>query len=571
MDEHPSTPHDPRAGRHVTGGEMVVRLLQAAGVEVAFGINGAHIDGVYQAALDAGLPIVDTRHEMDAGHAAEGYARVRQGLGVALLTAGGGFTNAVTSMANAHLDRTPVLYLAASGPLADDETNTLQAGVDQVAVATPVTKWAHRVTRAETIPRILGRAVRTALTPPRGPVLVDIPWDVLTAPLDEPTELPGLSGADHGPGASRAAVAEILALLERAERPVLIAGSEVPRSGAGPALREFAARTGTPVLADFEGLGALAGSPRAVGLLQGLYGLAEDTAPDLVVLLGLRFGLTTAHGTGTLVPHTAHVVQVDPDGAQHGLLQRVHRTVTADPAPLLADLNAACREGRAGTAVDRDRWLRTLRDHVRARADAVAAQVVRGDRIHPHDAVSALADALPPGAVVVADGALTYLWLSETIAAAAPAAFLCHGYLGSMGVGMGVALGAQAAARDAPVVLVTGDGSVGYGLAEFDAMVRAGLPVVVVVLNNRAWGATLHAQELALGPDRVVNNRLENGSYAGVAAALGADGYHVEHRDELAPALTKALAARRTACLDVQVDLAPVPPEERVIMGSSPF
>lgn len=221
--------------------------------------------------------------------------------------------------------------------------------------------------------------------------------------------------------------------------------------------------------------------------------------------------------------------------------------------------------------MDRDPWLRTLRDHVRARADAVAAQVVRGDRIHPHDAVSALADALPPGAVVVADGALTYLWLSETIAAAAPAAFLCHGYLGSMGVGMGVALGAQAAARDAPVALVTGDGSVGYGLAEFDAMVRAALPVVVVVLNNRAWGATLHAQELALGPDRVVNNRLENGSYAGIAAALGADGYHVEHRDELAPALTKALAARRTACLDVQVDLAPVPPEERVIMGSSPF
>jgi acetolactate synthase-1/2/3 large subunit len=121
------------------------------------------------------------------------------------------------------------------------------------------------------------------------------------------------------------------------------------------------------------------------------------------------------------------------------------------------------------------------------------------------------------------------------------------------------------------VVLVTGDGSVGYSLGEFDSMVRAGLPVVVVVFNNQAWGATLHAQELVLGKDRVVNNRLENGSYAAVAAALGADAHRVTAVDELAPAVAKAVAARRPACIEVHVSLDPVPPEERVIMGGSPF
>jgi acetolactate synthase I/II/III large subunit len=201
----------------------------------------------------------------------------------------------------------------------------------------------------------------------------------------------------------------------------------------------------------------------------------------------------------------------------------------------------------------------------------VAEQVVRDDRIHPYDAVRTIADQIPRDAVVVADGALTYLWLSETIPDAPLSAFLCHGYLGSMGVGMGVALGAQAAGRDNQVVLVTGDGSVGYSLGEFDSMVRAGLPVVVIVLNNKAWGATLHAQELVHGSDRIVNNRLENGSYAAVAAALGVDAYQVTELEELAPTIAKAINTRRPACVEVHVRLDPVPPEERVIMGGAPF
>ncbi|PRY18301.1 thiamine pyrophosphate-binding protein [Kineococcus rhizosphaerae] len=575
----------------VTGGRSVVQILEAAGVEVAFGINGAHIDSVYQAALDEGLPIVDTRHEMNAGHAAEGYARVRNALGVALLTAGGGFTNAVTSMANAHLDRTPVLYLAASGPLAEDQTNTLQAGLDQVAIATPVTKWAHRVTRPDLIPRLLTRAIRTALAAPRGPVLLDIPWDVLTGEVTVPS-LDWAStarAADDGPAASTVAVERILDLLDGARRPVLLAGSEVPRSQAGPALREFAQRTGVPLFSDYEGLGALTGSPQRVGLVQTLHGLPEDSRPDLVLVLGLRFGLTTAHGSGTLVPHDATVVHVDADAAQHGLLQPVALGIAAEPRPVLEALNQVHSTRWGGARHDRAAWLRTLTEHAGDRARAVAGQVLQdrdrapapgradgsaataADGLHPFDAVRVIAEQVPPGSVVVADGALTYLWLSETIAHADVSAFLCHGYLGSMGVGMGVALGAQTAARDTPVVLVTGDGSVGYSLAEFDAMVRAELPVVVVVLNNRAWGATLHAQEIALGPDRVVNNRLENGSYAGVAEALGAVGYRVDTVEDLAPALQEALTGGRTACVEVRVQLSPVPPEERVLMGGDPF
>lgn len=554
----------------ISGGEIVVRTLLHAGAETLFGINGAHVDPIYQAALDHGLPIVDTRHEMNAGHAAEGYARVRNCLGVAVLTAGGGFTNAVTSMANAYLDRTPVLYLAGSGPLALDQANTLQAGIDQVAIATPVTKWAHRVTRTELIPRILARAIRTALAPPRGPVLVDIPWDVLAAEADEPDlTAERVAAADSLPSAPAAAAGEILDLLAGAQRPVVLAGSEVARTGAGRDLMAFAEAVSVPTLADYEGLGLLSGSPAGFGLVQSLAGLAAGQRPDVVLMLGLRFGLTTGHGSGALIPREARIVQVDSDARELGHLQPAATALLADPGAVARQLREAAL-ARGGWP-DHARWRQQLRDHIRRRQELVSAQVVRDDRIHPYDAVRVIAETVPAGSVVVADGALTYLWLSETIPGARVSAYLCHGYLGSMGVGMGIALGAQAADTGRPVVLVTGDGAVGYSLAEFDSMVRARLPVVAVVLNNRAWGATLHAQQLMLGSDRIVNNRLENGSYSDAARALGADGTTITDLAELAPALAKALARKQPACLDVHVSLDPVPPEERVIMGGSPF
>src|SRR5579883_578015 len=299
----------------ITGGELVVRTLIEAGVEMLFGLHGAHIDAIFQASLDHGLPIVDTRHEAAAGHAAEGYARAGSRLSVALVTAGGGFTNAVTPIANAFLDRTPVLFITGSGPLRDTETNTLQAGIDQVAVARPITKWAHRVTAVDQIPRLLAQAIRIIASPPRGPVLIDLPWDVLTARIEE-AEAPVLRVGVPGRGAPPAAddVNEVLAALREAQRPIIAVGSEAKQARAAPSLASLAEQTGIPVFSDYEGLGLLAGlGDRAGGLIQGLHTFqSRGAAPDVVLLLGLRFGLLTAHGSGALLPHAARIVQIDP-------------------------------------------------------------------------------------------------------------------------------------------------------------------------------------------------------------------------------------------------------------------
>jgi acetolactate synthase-1/2/3 large subunit len=556
----------------VTGGELVVRTLVEAGVETLFGLHGAHIDAIFQACLDRRLPVIDTRHEAAAGHAAEGYARAGTRLGVALVTAGGGFTNVMTPIANAFLDRTPVLFLTGSGPLRDTETNTLQAGIDQVAIASPVTKWAHRILRAEQIPRLLSQAVRIATAAPRGPVLIDIPWDVLTETVEENSapipKMAPVQGAAPEPHALEAA----LEILAAARRPIIVVGSEAKRGNSARALAAFAGLTGIPAFADYEGLSLLSGLGEcSAGLIQGLWGFkSRGVAPDAILLLGARFGLNTAHGSGVLLPREARIVQVDPDARELGRLQPVALAIQADAR---ATLDALTHAANGRIWPDLKEWRDTIRDLVRVRQERVAADSTGGAHLHPFRASQVVARFVDANTSVVADGALTYLWLSEVISSARPGDFLCHGYLGSMGVGFGTAIGSQVAGRASGrrTLLVTGDGAVGYSISEFDTLVRKNLPVIVIVMNNSSWGATLHFQQLAVGPNRVTNTVLENGAYHEVARAFGADGYWVEDAAGLESALRAALGKHKPACINVRVALDPIPPEEKLLMGQDPF
>ncbi|ALU73465.1 thiamine pyrophosphate-binding protein (plasmid) [Rhodococcus erythropolis R138] len=553
-----------------TGSELVVRGLQHAGVQVLFSLNGAHVDGIFQAALDADLEIVDVRHEMNAGHAAEGYARVTGDIGVAVVTAGGGFTNLLTSVANAYMDRTPVVYIAGSGPLDLDQVNDQQAGVDQIAMATPVTKFAHRVTRADLIPRLLAQAVRIARSAPQGPVLLDIPWDVLQQSVDADATPDFRTSIDGFGCAPKSVTGSVLDALSAAKRPVALVGRSFTTPEARQQLHEFAERAGIPLLSDYEGLGAISGSEWNVGLVQLLATVPENQRPDVVLMLGLRFGLPTQFGKGTLIPKDARIFQIDSDGKELGRLQNIEVGVQADPVATVAGFRDELVEDN--TSAERKDWLAALRCVADERRTALEKEAEAHDgAIHPYLAARTIADSIPAGSVVVVDGALTELWMSEVAAKADVSHYLGHGYLSSMGCNMGTALGAQYAIRERPTILVTGDGAVGYSLAEFDSMVRADLPVIVIVLNNQAWGATLHTQQALFGEDRVTHNRLANGSYSGVARALGAEGIEVDIISELRPAIEAALKSGRPTCIDVRVSLAPIPPEERVIMGGGPF
>ena len=552
----------------ITGGELLVRTLLQAKVRRIFGLHGAHLETIFQSCLDHGIPITDTRHEVAAGHAAEGFARVTRELGVAMITAGPGFTNVITSMANAHLDRTPVLYLAGSAALRDSETNTLQAGIDQVAIARPITKWAERITVVGEIPRLVAHAVRLATAAPTGPVLLDLPSDVLTATVDDSSvAIPQTILLDSPAEPEERIVGAALDLLARADRPVIMVGAGAYRSRAEKELRAFAEATGIPVFSDFEAHGLL---PASHPLYSGTFHKMADLPTgadgvDVVLAIGVRFGLFTLGGGPRLVPATARIIHVESDAREVGRLRDVAVPIVADPG---ATLRALARRAAQQHWPDRRTWQRVIEEAKSGRRKRLRAALERKEGpIHPLQAVAAVVEHLPDDTIIVGDGAESYHWLNEVIHQERPGSYLTHGFLGAVGLGLGLAIGAQCAEPKRRVLCLAGDGAIGFTIAEFHTMVRHQLPIVVVVMNNSSWAASQHFQEIVSGPTRTIATKLGEMHYNDVAAAFGAFGRRVTKLEELGPALRDAFASGKPACVDVAVDVAPIPPEVELLMS----
>jgi acetolactate synthase-1/2/3 large subunit len=554
----------------VTGGELLVRTLIRANVTNVFGLHGAHLETIFQSCRDHHIPITDTRHEVAAGHAAEGYARATRGLGVAMVTAGPGFTNVITSVANAYLDRTPVLYLSGSAGLRDAETNTLQAGLDQVAVVTPITKWAHRITIAQDIPRLVAEAIRVATSGPTGPVLLDLPADVLGAQVDEASvAIPDkvLLDPSSVPAPQAKAVDDALHLLAGASRPVIMVGAGAYMSGvAQQELREFVETTGIPVFSDFQAHGLLPSNhPLYGGTFHKMADLsAPDQRPDVILALGVRFGLFTLGMNDLLVPSAAKIIHVEIDPKEIGRLRQVAIPIVADPRETLRALNAQAKSQRWP---DRKKWQQTIRDAKTERCKRLQNDLDRpAPPIHPLQAVSAVVANINEDAIIVGDGAEAYHWMNEVIHQNHPGGYITHGFLGAVGFGLGLALGAQVAHPKRQVLCLVGDGAIGFTIAEFDTMVRHKLPIVAVVMNNHSWAASQHFQEIVSGANRLIGTELPDANYHEVAAAFGCHAQRVTAIKDLGPAIKAAFASGKPACVNVSIDVAPIPPEVHLLM-----
>jgi acetolactate synthase-1/2/3 large subunit len=552
----------------VTGGELLVRTLRKAGVETIFGLHGAHLESIFQSCLDHRIPILDVRHEVAAGHAAEGYARAGRRLGVAMVTAGPGFTNVISSIANAYLDRTPVLYLAGSAATRDAETNTLQAGIDQAAIARPITKWSHRIADVRDIPRLVGHAIRLATTGPTGPVLLDLPSDVLNAKIEEDSvHIPETLTFEGGPGPAASAVGRALDILAKAERPAIMAGVGAFQAGITGELLAFAEATGIPVFSDFAAHGLV---PASRDLYGGTFHKMDDLKaeggqPDAVLALGVRFGLFTLGAGARLAPLSAKLIHVEIDPREIGRLRDADLPVVADPK---AFLDAANAETGKRTWKDLSSWRQLIRAARKRRYETMREGLDRkGPPIHPAQAVRTIADNIPKGALIVGDGAEAYHWFNEVVAQDEPASYITHGFLGTVGMGLGLSLGVQTARPDKPVLLLVGDGAVGFTIIEFDTMARHGLPIVAVVMNNRSWAASQHFQEMVSGQNRVIGTQLGEARYHDVAKALGCEGVHVTQLDQLGPAIRKAFESGRPTCINVEIDVDATPPELHQLMA----
>ncbi|HEY2751880.1 thiamine pyrophosphate-binding protein [Phenylobacterium sp.] len=549
------------------GGELMAETLAGLGVTEIFALHGSHLDPLFIACADYGIRLTDTRHEAAAGHAADGYARSSNGkLGVCATTAGPGFTNTLTAITNAYLDKIPVLFISGAAPMRDDEANTLQGGFDALAMARPVTKWAYRVTDVDRIAEFTRRAAEIALSGPPGPVFLEIPIDVIFMPTDQAVSPPPKKVAPPAP--SQETVDELIAVLRRSERPVIIAGGGAVLTDAGARLKAFAELTGIPVVASQKALGVLPDDHAFYGGAAGVLAAAAHagSGPDAVLLLGARMGMFLGGAMGAIIPADAFVAQVEVDPQEIGRVRLSDLPIVADCGAML-DALLACAPNHSWTK--RGDWaaqLRTLREAPHAAFAQVPPQS-RPGVIHPYHAVKAVLEALPPEVTLVADGGEAGNWVGDQARSMGAGQFLRCGYLGCLGVSSGFAMGAARAHPGRPVVCFAGDGGAGFNIQEFDTMARHKLPVLTIVLNNSEWGMSRNAQALLYGKNHEAIVTLADVAYDTVAQGFNVRGKRIDTYEDLGPAVTEALNSGLPTCLNVIVDAGVPHPRTRMMVG----
>jgi acetolactate synthase-1/2/3 large subunit len=545
---------------NLSGGRLVARMLKQEGVTTAFTLSGLHIAPIYAGCVEEGIRLVDTRHEQAAAHAADAWARLTRGVGVAIVTAGPGVTDAVTGVANAFSAAVPLLLLGGAAPTFNQGRGALQE-MPQVQLFAGITKWSDRVPSPELIPTYLAKAFRVARAGRPGPVFLELPWDILSNGAEE-----SLADAQtryrteaRSPG-DPAMVAAAQALLARAERPVLLAGSSIWWDGAWEALRALAESTGVPVYLNGMGRGCLPSDHPSFLQLSRKEALGRA---DVVLVVGTPLDFRVGYGSPPTFAGDARVIQVDIDGSDIGRNRPVEVGIIGDSRSVLEQLRAgATRWGAAG-------WLGELRAAETGRREQQAVFEASDQRpIHHFRLARALDEvASRVGDVTfVGDGGNVVAVAAKVLRVGGPGRWLDPGPLGCLGVGAPFAIAAKLLHPERHVCVVQGDGAFGLNGMDFETAIRFKLPMVVVVGNDAAWGQILVPQRAMYGEDRSPATTLAPTRYDQVVKALGGDGEHVDDPAQLVPALTRAFASGTVYCVDVAID-----PEAAAASGAAGY
>ena len=525
-------------------GQLAARTLAGHDVDTLFTLNGGHLWPLYYGARDAGVRLIDTRHEQTAGFAAEGWAKATRRVGAAALTAGPGVTNGISALTTASLNGSPVVVLGGRAPQGRWGVGSLQE-LDHLPIVASITKHAVTATSPDAVAAALHDAVTAARTPHRGPTFLDVPldcWGPTDAPLPAPPAPDALAGAEPDPDA----VADVARLVRAAHRPVLFLGGDVYWAGADEEVATFVTAARVPVFVNDLARGLLPADHELV--FARARGLAFERA-DLVVVAGTPLDFRLGFGAfgDAAVVHLADAPEmlarhVPLAGAVAGDLRRVFAGLAMD--------TPAGGPARA----ERDAWVATLDDEERSRRAADEPRLhATTTPIDPVRVYGELAARLDRDAVVVGDGGDFVSYAGRYVDTFTPGCFLGPGPYGCLGVGMGYALAAALAHPDRQVVALFGDGALGFTLGDLDTLARHHVPVTAVVGNNGIWGLEKHPMRLLFGEDLVADLAPET-RYDQVATALGVAGELVRDPEELGPALDRALAEPGPALVNVLTD-----------------
>jgi acetolactate synthase-1/2/3 large subunit len=505
-----------------------------------FTLSGGHLFVLYDGAVQADLRLIDVRHEQTATFAAEGWAKVTRRLGCAAITAGPGVTNGVSAMTAAWMNGSPLVVLGGRAPQLRWGAGSLQE-LDHVPIVAPVTKRAVTATSGESIVAELDALCRAATTPHRGPVFLDIPLDAF-GPAS--VDLPAVDGPPRGDAPDPDAVTRVAKLVGAAARPALVAGGDVYWAGAEDAMRAFVETARVPTFVNGMGRGTLPADhelafsrARSVALKEADLVLVAGTPLDFRLGFG-RFG-------------DAQVVHLCDAASQVA----AHADLAASTAGDLERTFAALADAGAPTS-DRNDWVARLRDDEDAKRAAEAVGLATdSDPIKPTRIYGELKQRLDRDAIVIGDGGDFVSYAGKYVDSYTPGTFLDPGPYGCLGMGPGYALAAGLAHPGRQIVLLLGDGAIGFALGDFESLVRHGVNVVAVVGNNGIWGLEKHPMQQLFGYD-VVAELSPGIRYDKVVEALGGSGELVAEPGQVGPALDRAFATPGVSLVNVLTDPA---------------
>ncbi|WP_051451566.1 acetolactate synthase large subunit [Actinospica robiniae] len=537
----------------LTGAQALIRALEELGVDTVFGIPGGTILPAYDPLFDSKqIRHILVRHEQGAGHAATGYAQATGKVGVCMATSGPGATNLVTPIADAYMDSVPMVAITGQVASAQIGTDGFQEA-DICGITMPITKHNFLVTRPEDIPRAVAEAFHIAGTGRPGPVVVDIPKDVLqaTAPFRWPVELnlPGYRPVSKPHGKQ---IREAARLLGLARRPVLYVGGGVLKARATAELLELAELTGAPVVTTLMARGAFPDSHRQHLGMPGMHGsVAAVTAlqkSDLIVALGARFDDRV---TGKLVSFApdAKVVHADIDPAEISKNRTADVPIVGDCREVLTELSAAVRaEAAAGRAGDYAAWWDSLEDW---RTRYPLGYETEPGQLAPQYVIERIGKIAGPDAIYTTGVGQHQMWAAQFISYEKPNTFLNSGGAGTMGYGVPAAMGAKAGRPDATVWCIDGDGCFQMTNQELATCALNNIPIKIAVINNGALGMVRQWQTLFYN-QRYSNTNLRASAGTGsqiripdfvkLAEAYGCVGLRCESPDQVDSVIEKAMA-----------------------------
>ena len=535
----------------ITGGEAVYRVLKSNGISTVFGLLGGSMLELYDAMYKGGeIAYVGARDERAAGHMADAWARMTGKPGVVLgAQAGPGVVNIVTAVAEAHLAYSPLVVIAGALTRSDQAKDTFQE-VDQVALFAPICKRSVMVTDPARLAPMLEDAIRLANSGRRGPVVLHVPRDLFAAEIP-PIDPMFVNIARPGPAAPDD-IHAIATLLSNAERPVIFAGGGFKWGKGRDVLTALAETLEVPVVAStghadvmrhghpwFAGQAGPRGNRVASRLTK---------EADVMVVLGARLGFNSTFHSHDYVGAETRIAHVDIEGSAVGRYFPAEIVAQGDArltAEALTGVTARppCEDWRAAFRAD-------MASLAAERADEAALETLP---MHPRRALAEIRGTLPEDAIVTLDTGNTCLQAADRLAHYAPMSLITPLDFGLVGFGLAAAIGAKAAAPDRPVVAIMGDGAVGYTMIEIQTAIQHDLPITIIVLDNKAWGAEKAYQQEFYG-GRLLGAEIRSPRFDKFAELCGGQGIWVDGPGDMGPALQQAITSNETTVIQARID-----------------